>query len=85
MVLDVTYVLTMHTRAEQADPGRRCTARLRVDRDEALYWFFECGDGLQLHIRNRRVLQFALTRIPDHSHWIEVTAARPPWTGWWWP
>jgi len=84
MVVDVAYVLTLHTRAEQADPARRCTARLRVDRDEALNWFFECSDGLHLLIQDGRVLRFALTRIPDHSHWVEVMAARPPWAGWRW-
>lgn len=83
-VKDIDYVLTTHTRAEQADPARRCTARLRVDRHEALNWFFECRDGLHLKIRDGRVLQFALTRIPDHSSWVEVTAARLPWAGWSW-
>lgn len=85
LVEDVAYVLTTHTRAQQADPARRCTARLRVPRAEALNWFFECRDGLRLQIPDGRVLQFALTRIPDHSSWIEVTAARLPWAGWRWP
>lgn len=85
LVEDVAYVLTTHTRAAQADATRRCTARLRVDRQEALYWFFECRDGLHLEIDDGRVLQFALTHIPDQSHWVEVTAARLPWAGWRWP
>lgn len=85
IVEDVPYVLTRHTRAQQGDPARRCTARLRVGRQEALYWFFECRDGLHLRIRDGRVLRFALTLVPDHSSWIEVTAPRLPWAGWRWP
>ena len=73
IVEDVAYEISLHTRW-YVRTGT-ASGRLRVQRNEAMYWFLEIGNGLRLTVTDGRRLLFGLNGAPDHSGWVEISAA----------
>ena len=48
--------------------------RLRVQRNEALYWELESGPGQRLSVEGGRIFAFETNSPPDHSGWIAISA-----------